>query len=258
MRNSILLIALLLLMSCKAQENNNKTTDISIKNTIMERPIITPDFEKLNLDDFKEGLTIVTETEKPYKGNKFNSYSYRKVNEYGTKTLHGSSINGFGYSFTATNSYHRIAKGYYSNTFIKSKCIISSIKNSIKIGKQYFFDSDGKLEKTIDHDIGWDFSYEKIIQYILDRKASLFGGNSLLPAKISKQGTDRKYWELELDTTPITKTQSWEIVKLDAMTGEVLYQVEYRGDRIYHVDLGDQNPVPIQKIIVADKTLEKK
>ena len=65
-----------------------------------------------------------------------------------------------------------------------------------------------------------------MIQYILDRKASLFGGNSLLPANISKQGTSRKYWELELDTTPITKTQSWEIVKLDAMTGEVLYQIE--------------------------------
>ena len=36
-----------------SQENQR-----SINNTIMERPIITPEFEKLNLDDFKDGLKI--------------------------------------------------------------------------------------------------------------------------------------------------------------------------------------------------------
>ena len=258
MKNSISLIALLLLTSCKAQENNNKTTEIPIKNTIMERPKITTEFEKLNLDDFKDGLKISIDhiDSGPEKGKEFKAYDYRVVDEKGTKTLGGSYLGGFGYSFTSKNSFYTIGKSYYKNNIIQRKTVFSSISSGVNIGKQYFFDKEGKLEKTIDHDLGWDFSYEKIIQYILDRKASLFGGNSLLPANISKQGTNRKYWELELDTTPITKTESWEIIKLDAMTGEVLYQIESRGTRVW---MGDITPTaPEQKIIVADKTIEKK
>ena len=258
MRNSILLIILLLLMSCKAQENNNKTIDTPIKNTIMERPTITPEFETIDLNKYKEGLTKKKETSGAYKGNVFDSYSFEKIDEQGITRFDGSTLGGFSYNFTAKNSFYTIGKSYYINNFIEGKSVFSSISSEINIGKEYFFNKDGKLEKTIDHDLGWDFSYEKIIQYILDRKASLFGIDFLSRAKISKQGNSRKYWQLELDTSEVTKTQSWEIIKLDAMTGEVLYQVEYRGDRIYHVDLGDQNPVPIQKIIVADKTIEKK
>ena len=181
-----------------SQENQR-----SINNTIMERPIITPEFEKLNLDDFKDGLVIKHE-DVEIEENKFiniEKFYYDKQDNISNKILRGSLISGFAYSFTPKDSFYTISKSFYTNYIIQRKSIRSSIESSIKIGKQYFFDKEGKLEKTIDHDLGWDFSYEKIIQYILDRKASLFGVDFLSRAKISKQGTSRKYWELELDTS---------------------------------------------------------
>jgi len=253
MKITILLIALSSLISCRAKESNKTTT---INKNKMERPNITPEFEKLNLDDFKEGLTREKEADGPYRGNEFDSYSYRKINDIGTTSLDGSTIGRFGYSFTAKDSYYTIAKGYYNNGYIHSKCITSSFIRRIKIGKQYFFNQEGKLEKTVDHDQGWDFSYEKVIEYILERKSPLVSENIYYGAEISQEGKEKKYWQLILDTQKTTNKSTWEIIKLDAMTGEILYQIEFEGDRIYHVDLGDSNPKALERIIVEDKTLK--
>jgi hypothetical protein len=254
MRTITLFIALSLLTSCKAQDNN-KTTTPTNNAKIMERPIITPEFEKLNLDNFKEGLTKKKETDGPYTGNEFDSYSYQKINDLGITELNGSSLGGFGFSFIAKGSYYDIIKGYYTNNYIKSKCIASNINSSIKIGKQYIFDKEGKLEKTIDHDLGWDYSYEKVIEYILDRKSPLLREEHYWGAEITQEGTEKKYWKLVLDTRKTTNKSTWELIKLDAMTGEILYQIEYEGDRMWLADI--QNQLPKQRIIVADKTLDK-
>jgi hypothetical protein len=255
MKTTILLIALLSLISCRAQDNNNKTTTQT--DTTMIRPILTPEFEKLNLEDFKDGLVItklVGDTA-PYIGVKLDSYSYRKINEVGTIALNGTLLDGFGYSFTANDSYYAIAKGYYGNSYIRSKCIRSSIIRSIKIGKQYFFNQDGKLEKTIDHDLGWDYSYEKVIQYILDRKAPLLREEYYFGAEITQEGKEKKYWQLVIDTGKITGKPTWELIKLDGMTGEILCQIEFEGDRQVHADT---EFIPAhEKIIKEDRTTSK-
>ncbi|MFC5976938.1 hypothetical protein [Flavobacterium salmonis] len=55
MRTTTLIIALLSFANCKAQvENKNVTT--TLNNNTKERPSITPEFEKLNLEDYKKGL----------------------------------------------------------------------------------------------------------------------------------------------------------------------------------------------------------
>jgi len=95
------------------------------------------------------------------------------------------------------------------------------------IGKEYFFDKEGKLEKTVDHDQGWDFSYEKVIEYILERKSPLVREDIYYGAEITQEGKEKKYWQLILDTQKTTNKSTWEIIKLDAMTGEILYQIEF-------------------------------
>ncbi|CAD0001431.1 hypothetical protein [Flavobacterium salmonis] len=256
MRTITLLMALVLFANCKAQVEN-KTVTTTLNKNKMERPIITPEFEKLNLEDYKDGLIIEESigNTAPYVGFKYNSYSYRKINDIGTTSLHGSTIGRFGYSFTAKDSYYTIAKGYYKNGYIHSKCIISSRPNqSIFMGRQYFFNQEGKLEKTVDHDQVWGFSYEKVIEYILERKSPLYSKDEYWGAEITQEGKEKKYWQLILDTQKTTNKSTWEIIKLDAMTGEILYQIEFEGDRIWHADTYNHNP--IERIIVADKTLK--
>jgi hypothetical protein len=254
MRTTAVLIALSLFMSCKAQDSINKTTTTKINKNSMDRPNITPEFEKLNLDDFKDGLIISKAyvDAGPDKGNEFSMYDYRKVDNNGTKMFGGSFLGGFRSSFTAKDSYYTIAKGYYKNGYIQSKCIISSVLRSIKIGKQYFFNQDGKLEKTIDHDLGWDYSYEKVIEYILDRKAPLLSEEYYFGAEITQEGKKQKYWQLVLDTSKTTGKPTWELIKLDSMTGEILCQIEFEGDRQVHADT--EFIPPHEKIIKEDRT----
>ncbi|OXA93493.1 hypothetical protein [Flavobacterium hercynium] len=258
MRTTTLLMALVIFASCKAQVENKNVTKTLNHNT-MERPIITPEFEKLHLENYKDGLKISKAfiDAGPEKGNEFSMYDYRKVDDTGTKMFGGSFLGGFRASFTKKDSYYTIAKSYYKNGNIHFKCITSSLFRQIKIGKQYFFNQDGKLENIVDHDKGWDYSYEKVIEYILERKLPLVSDNIYYGAEITQEEKEKKYWQLALDTRKTTNKSTWEIVKLDAMTGEILYQIEFEGDRIYHLDLGDNNPRAIEKIIVADKTLKK-
>jgi hypothetical protein len=248
---------LLVLVVGKAQEKNS-TTATQTKIT-MERPIITPEFEKLNLDDFKDGLVIKKDNleVEPNKWEDVEMYSYNILDDKGRRILNGSYLGGFGVSFVAKDSYYLIGKMYSKNSMVETKYIASSIKKSIKIGKQYFFDQDGKLEKTIDYDLGWDYSYEKVIEYILDRKAPLEREDIYWGAEIAQEGTAKKYWKLVLDTRKTTNKSTWELIKLDAMTGEILSQIEYEGGRIYYPCMGDNNPPLKQRIIVADKTLGK-
>jgi hypothetical protein len=256
MRTLALLIALSLLTSCKAQEKNSTTTQ---KIKTMERPSITAEFEKLNLDDFKDGLVIKKENIE-IEENKWiiaEKYYYDKLNDYGRKILDGSFLQGFSYNFYPKKSHYIIGKSYYINNYILGKCILSNINSSLTIGKEYFFDQDGKLEKTIDHDLGWDYSYEKVIEYILDRKAPLQREDIYWGAEITQHGSAKKYWQLIIDTGMSTGKSTWELLKLDAMSGEILYQIEFEGNRVWHADLGANNPVAKQRIIVADKTLDK-
>jgi hypothetical protein len=250
MKTIVLITALLVLNSCKAQETK---TNI-LTNNKMERPVITTEFEKLNLNDFKDGLVITKEKvdSGPEKGKEFDAYDYKKIDNTGIYYLSGSLLGGFGYSFIAKDSYYKIVKGYSKNYIIETKYIASSLNSSIKIGKELLFNKEGKLEKTIDHDLGWNFSYEAVIKYILDRNCLTKREADYYPTEITKQEGEKKYWKLALDTHKITGKSTWELIKLDAMTGEILCQIECEGDWELHADI--ENPLPKQRIIVADKT----
>ena len=79
MRTITFLMALLLFANCKAQVEN------------MERPVITPEFEKLNLEDYKEGLVKKKEIDGKKNVIEFDFYDYRKDGIEGVTFLTGST-----------------------------------------------------------------------------------------------------------------------------------------------------------------------
>jgi hypothetical protein len=242
--------------SCLAQDNKSKKDTIIPKANIMNRPQLNDAFEKLNLDDFKDGLVVTNEN-----GITKHTYLYSKTDDTGYTTLDGSSLGGFVYNYTAKNSIYIIGKEFYKNGFIKSKQIISNMSGPILLGKEYRFYENGQLEKVVNSDLGWDFSFEDVLQYILNRGLSIKHEDGYWSTEIRKKETEsedcRKYWEVVVDTRKLTKSTSdtWEVIKLDAKTGEILYQIEYEGEREVHADT--EFIPPHEKIIKEDRTSSK-
>lgn len=105
MRTTTLLIAILLFANCKAQVEN-KTVSTTLNTNINERPVITLEFEKLNIEDYKEGLIKKKEIDDKKNIIEFDFYDYRKDGTEGKTFLTGSTaLRGFGFSFTAKNNY---------------------------------------------------------------------------------------------------------------------------------------------------------
>jgi hypothetical protein len=245
-----------------AQDNNSKKDTIIPKTNTMNRPQLNDSFEKLNLDDFKDGLVITKEkgTIKPYIGVIYDSYRYRKTDHTGYTTLDGTPSEGLMYNFTPINSVYYLGKSYYKNGFIKTKGIASDLDGHVVLGKEYRFKENGQLEKVIDHDLGWDFSFEDVLQYILNRGLPIkYTGEDYFYTEINKRESEsedcRKYWEVGIGTRKLTGKPTWEVVKLDAKTGEIISQIEYEGDRIVPSDF--EVPLPTIKVIKEDRTSNK-
>jgi hypothetical protein len=266
MKISCFIISMFLFLNlslCLAQDIKPKIDTIIPKTNTMNRPQLNDAFEKLNLDDFKNGLVIKKQTgdTEPYKGVVYDSYTYQKTDDFGYTTLDGSSLGGFGYSYTAFNSVYYIGKSYYKNGFIERKGIVSNLDGHVVLGKEYRFKENGQLEKVVDHDLGWDFSFEDVLQFVVNRGLSIKHEDGYWNTEISKKESEsedcRKYWEVVVDTRKLTKSTSdtWEVIKLDAKTGEILSQIESEGDRLVPSDF--EIPKPTIKIIKEDRTSSK-
>ncbi|TRX31906.1 hypothetical protein FNW52_18105 [Flavobacterium sp. ZT3R18] len=249
MKTSYIIIITFLLLnlnSCLAQDVKQKTDTLKQKLNVKNRPQLNGSFEKLNLDDFKNGLVITKEKGNTrYKGIVYDNYSYSKRDSTGyttlggalfskssTKhtTLGGASLGGFDLSYTRSDFIYTINKSYYKNGFIKAKYIFINNYHLI-LGKEYRFNQKGKLEKVVDHDLGWDFSFEDVLQYLVNRGCSIKHKECNWDTGIRKESEDhRKYWEVFIDTRKLTGKSTWEVIKLDAKTGEILHQIEHEGE----------------------------
>lgn len=257
----ITLILLMLTNFCIAQ---NKTT---MKYDKKNRPELNDSFEKLNLDFYiKEGVTIIKPTEYELK---YDEYRYKKEDSIGITDLVGyvnPSLKGgsFRYNYQYKNSIYEIQKTYYKDGNIESKILFGNAGNqSLVLGKKYLFHPNGTFNKVIDHDLGWDFSLEDVFNYVESRNLRIkFDNHYVIPSLMhiyqrkSQTIENLNYWEIELymgDTIingiaePIR-----EFVKLDAKTGEILSQREFKGS--FFVERDFSPPPPILKTIVADKT----
>ena len=170
------------------------------------RPTIDSGFDILHLEEYKDFLI---------------KDEYSSFKTYEKKTPNGIIILREGYDFLYEryfdNSSYCIFKVYDAKTLkIKRKCLFID-PTSIALGKEYLYDSNATLIKTIDHDKGWNFSYEDVINYLYDNIEDKISLETLSIRKERFQ--DRNYWEIE---TNISFWENDHFLRIDGNTGEVL------------------------------------
>ena len=170
------------------------------------RPTIDSGFDILHLEEYKDFLI---------------KDEYSSFKTYEKKTPNGIIIlregNDFLYEKYFNNSSYCIFKVYDAKTLkIKRKCLFVD-PTSIALGKEYLYDSNATLIKTIDHDKGWNFSYEDVINYLYD---NIEDEVEIFISSIKKRVyQNRNYWQVE------TNTEFWKnnhFLRIDGNTGEIL------------------------------------
>jgi hypothetical protein len=267
MNTTSIYIALLFAVGCNGQIKIKKDT-ITVNKIQMERPTITDAFEKLNLNDFKDNLVIKKENTEidMNKWKEVDVLYYSKRDTTGTYRLEGIEGEGFeiGFNFEPKNSLYSVFKLYDGKTkYIKRKRVDFEFDNNtynIAVGKEYFYNEQGKLTETINHDLGWDFSVERVVQFALDKgfKLPKLGEHSEIEI-IREEKNKKKYWILVVEKNRLG-IDGYDVYKLDAQTGEVLYHAEHEGSRVIHLMPFMKEPpkLPKPKIIVPDKTVKTK
>lgn len=289
MKTLLVILSLILVNQCNAQQKKSfeKTSKTTSKTNKMKRPNINNKFETLNLDDYKDGMKI----EKKWSlGSKsyYDNYSYRKVTGNEIIEISGNKDYTIDYRKTFTNDSYIIYKEYYGKSgYIKRKGTLSQT-TQIALGEEYQFDENGTLIKSIDHDKGWDFSYEDVIKYLYTKyKIKPEQNYTNVKIKTGERTTNRDedtkvitpifeqyevffdikksksyngldYWNLRVKTGFITKKyRSWDKVKLDAKTGKVLCDIQYEDDwGKYSPTVGESSiEEKVIKIIVPDATI---
>ena len=208
MKQLMTISCLLLIVNVSNAQYNQLKLEKMNKN---ERPKIDGLFDILHLEDY-EGLLVE---------DKITGYkTYKK------KTPNGKIILRKGYYYIYEeyfdNLNYHIAKAYDAKTLkVKQKTLFADRKNTnIILGKEYFYDSNATLLRVVDHDKGWDFSYEDVINYLCDNIEDEMSLETLSISKESFKG--RNYWQVE------TNTSFWEnnhFLRIDGNTGEVLCHI---------------------------------
>lgn len=251
MRTIIFIMSLLLVQQCDAQQKKNfkniNTAPDKSKN--MERHNINNKFETLNLDDYKDGMKIKKEWSLEKKSY-YDKYSYRKETEKEIIEIEGNIEYRLRYRKTFKNVPYYIFKEYYGKSgYIYRKRAFPKF-SSIPLGEEYEFDEKGKLIKTIDHDKGWDFSYEDVMAFVKEK----YGDNVEYSVKYAfniqkKKSYDaRNYWEVLVKPDfKAGKTHNYDLLKLDGQTGKILCHQQWTDN------YGE--PLTLRKTIVPDTTI---
>ena len=173
------------------------------------RPTIDSGFDILHLEEYKDYLIKDPDN--------IDKDVYEKKTSSGKIELVGGYGNDYTYEKYFNNSSYCIFKVYDAKTLkIKRKCLFID-PTSIALGKEYLYDSNATLIKTIDHDKGWNFSYEDVINYLYD---NIEDEVRISVSSIKKRVyQNRNYWQVE------TNTRFWRnnhFLRIDGNTGEIL------------------------------------
>ena len=205
MKKLITISCLLLVNLSNAQYNQLKLEKMN-KN---ERPIIDGSFDILRLEEYKDYLIKDPDN--------IDKDVYEKKTSSGKIQIEGGYGNDYTYEKYFNNSSYCIFKVYDAKTLkIKRKCLLTRPVD-IFLGKEYRYDSNATLIKTIDHDKGWNFSYEDVINYLYD---NIEDEVEIFISSIKKRVyQNRNYWQVE------TNTSFWKnnhFLRIDGNTGEIL------------------------------------
>lgn len=176
------------------------------------RPTIDSGFDILHLEEYKDYLIKDPDN--------IDKDVYEKKTSSGKIQIEGGYGNDYTYEKYFNNSSYCIFKVYDAKTLkIKRKCLLIRPVD-IFLGKEYRYDSNATLIKTIDHDKGWNFSYEDVINYLYD---NIEDEVRISISSIKKRVyQNRNYWQVE------TNTSFWvnnHFLRIDGNTGEVLCHI---------------------------------
>lgn len=197
------------------------------------RPRITSEFELLDINKY-ERLGVLEKNELQGDNNSIITYTslHYTCSENGeTYRLRGDKIGGYYSSQIADSSFIEIVKNYYPDGKIRNKALILNTESTnFLIGTEYRFDQEGNLIYAVNNDIGYDFSIENVLQYLMEvEKLPLKSGflkNGDFMVDINKQP----------DNTNALWTMTWRVfgdemdtqikLILDGITGEVISRTE--------------------------------
>ena len=173
------------------------------------RPTIDSGFDILHLEEYKDYLIKDPDN--------IDKDVYEKKTSSGKIQIEGGYGNDYTYEKYFNNSSYCIFKVYDAKTLkIKRKCLLTRPVD-IFLGKEYRYDSNATLIKTIDHDKGWNFSYEDVINYLYEH---IEDEVKIYISSIKKRVyQNRNYWQVE------TNTMFWKnnhFLRIDGNTGEIL------------------------------------
>ena len=207
MKQFITLVSLLVVNFSNAQ--NIYELKIDKKMDKNNRPTIDSGFDILHLEEYKDYLIKDPDN--------IDKDVYEKKTSSGKIQIEGGYGNDYTYEKYFNNSSYCIFKVYDAKTLkIKRKCLLTRPVD-IFLGKEYRYDSNATLIKTIDHDKGWNFSYEDVINYLYEH----IEDEVEIPISSIKKRVyqNRNYWQVE------TNTMFWKnnhFLRIDGNTGEIL------------------------------------
>ena len=173
------------------------------------RPTIDSGFDILHLEEYKDYLIKDPDN--------IDKDVYEKKTSSGKIQIEGGYGNDFTYKKYFNNSSYCIFKVYDAKTLKIILKRLSVEPTRIALGKEYRYDSNATLIKTIDHDKGWNFSYEDVINYLYEH----IEDEVEIPISSIKKRVyqNRNYWQVE------TNTMFWKnnhFLRIDGNTGEIL------------------------------------
>ena len=194
---------------CLSSAQNIYELKIDKKMDKNNRPTIDSGFDILHLEEYKDYLIKDPDN--------IDKDVYEKKTSSGKIQIEGGYGNDYTYDKYFNNSSYCIFKVYDAKTLkIKRKCLLTR-PIDIFLGKEYRYDSNATLIKTIDHDKGWNFSYEDVINYLYEH----IEDEVEIPISSIKKRVyqNRNYWQVE------TNTMFWKnnhFLRIDGNTGEIL------------------------------------
>lgn len=257
MRFLIQLLMIITIIGCHSQKKN-----------LMSIPKLNKNIEKLSdvflspndtviakkTDEGNESEKLFVNYSRSYYGGKNYEVNDQNQNRIAyLNELSDGSYSGLDYT---QNPVMGISREFYPNGSIKSKGIICWF--GFNLGFWYYFDEDGKIIKTINHDEGFNFTYEQIFRFCEERNIPLDKKYSGFRTKIWKQiiSNSVKYWHIEFPIIENFNDQDFKISKEDLESGKYirLNEVECIKRVNRHIKLDgnsgeiledEENPLPL-------------
>jgi hypothetical protein len=203
-----LIAAIILIATCiniNAQENTNSRKE---NLSGMNIPTVTRDFEKFDFANYD------------------SASGYKQI-ELPDGTIQEAQKQSYGFivRIQPPNSYFTLIKKFYANGNIKAKGLIFN-SGDFRYGVWYYFDEQGKLTKEEDNDAAYNFSFNKLYDYLMQRHISftpgqLQGGYNNSITKKTDAGGPKWIVEWLKDSSKMPNTL--EVLTIDGITGKVLH-----------------------------------